>query len=241
VKTKLACPQCAEGAGGIGGFFVETIRDDGLYTGQCPKGHKLLLATQTLRYEMLFEIALNAISDGYYREAVSSFAASVERFYEFAIRVLALRAGLAPGVFSGAWKKVAAQSERQVGAFVFMYAQAFGEVPLILDAKKPLDVSELRNAVVHKGKLPSCGEAIDFGRAAYGVIQAGVSGLRRLCVDEVNIALAEHVAGIAAKMGNRYPRSFQVTPTALNVIDDLSGGFKPFDQHLQARGIAPLL
>jgi hypothetical protein len=73
--------------------FVDTIRADGLYTGKCPNGHDLLIGTQTRPHEMLFGIALNAIIDGYNREAVSSFAARMERYFEFAIRVFASKSG----------------------------------------------------------------------------------------------------------------------------------------------------
>ena len=78
---------------------MATIREGGLYTGKCPNGHDLLVTTQTLRHEMLFEIALNAIVDGYRREAISSFSAAVERFFEFAIRVLAKNRKLTPQIF----------------------------------------------------------------------------------------------------------------------------------------------
>lgn len=121
MKTLLVCPECAQRTHGVANFFAETIRQDGLYTGQCPNGHELLIATQTLPHEMLFEIALNAVEDGYYREAVSSFAASVERFYEFAIRVLARNRKVTPSAVEVAWKHVAAQSERQLGAYIFLY------------------------------------------------------------------------------------------------------------------------
>jgi hypothetical protein len=94
----INCAQCAQAAGGFAVFHVEAIREDGLYTGKCPRGHDLLVATQTLRHEMLFEIALNAIVDGYRREAISSFASSVERFFEFALRVLARNRQVAPEV-----------------------------------------------------------------------------------------------------------------------------------------------
>src|SRR5271169_2454402 len=121
MRTNLVCPECAAASGGFGTFFVETIRDDGLYTGKCPQGHDLLIATQTLRHEMLFEIALNAIVDGYHREAVSSFAASVERFFEFAIRVMASSQKVATGVYADAWKVLSKQSERQLGAYILLY------------------------------------------------------------------------------------------------------------------------
>lgn len=85
MRIGLICPTCAQKQGGTGTWFRETIREDRLYTGKCPKGHGLLLALQTLPHEMLFEIALNAIYDGYYREAVTSFCSSMERFFEFAI------------------------------------------------------------------------------------------------------------------------------------------------------------
>jgi hypothetical protein len=220
-------------AGGVGTFFVETIRADGLYTGKCPKGHDLLIATQTLRHEMLFDIALNAIADGYYREAVSSFAASIERFFEFAITVLASNRAVAPDIFEAAWKKVSSQSERQLGAYVFLYVVSFGVVPHLLTGK----MVELRNDVIHKGVLPEKRDALTFGGAAYEVIQSGMQKLRESCLDDVNKILGQHVAKIAEKMGDQYPRAFQVTPTALNVIQDISAGYKAFDEVLRERSI----
>ena len=233
MKIKLACPECAAASGGFGTFFVETIRDDGLYTGKCPQAHDLPIATQTLRHEMLFEIALNAIIDGYHREAVSSFAASVERFFEFAIRVMASRQKVAAGVYADAWKELAKQSERQLGAYILLCVATFGEMPLLI-SKRMVD---LRNNVIHKGVLPEKKDALKFGNAAYDVIQGGIQKLRSVCLDDLNKVLTEHVEEIAEKMGNRYPRSFQVTQTALNVIEDNSNGDRSFQALLIDRGI----
>ena len=223
MRTNLICPECAKATGGIGSFFIETIREDGLYTGKCPRRHDLLIATQTLRHEMLFEIALNAIIDRYHREAVSSFAASVERFFEFAVRVMSLNRKVSPEVFDAAWKTVSKQSERQLGGYVFLYVISFGEVPSLLSSS----MTKLRNDVIHNGVLPEQLDVLKFGRSAHEVIQAGMQKLRAGCLDDVNKILGQHVAKIAEKMGSRYPRSFQVTPTALNVIEDISAGFKP--------------
>ena len=162
MKTLLACPECAQGTHGVVNFFAETIRQDGVYTGKCPNGHDLLIATQTLPHEMLFEIALNAIGDGYYREAVSSFAASVERFYEFSIRVLARNRKVAPSAVGAAWKHVAAKSERQLGAYVFLYVVSFGESPSLVDGER----TKLRSDVIHKGLLPEKNDATRYGAAA---------------------------------------------------------------------------
>jgi hypothetical protein len=182
---------------------------------------------------MLFEIALNAIVDGYHREAVSSFAASIERFFEFAIAVLASNRAVEPSVFDAAWKMVSSQSERQLGAYIFLYVIAFGTVPVLLKSK----MVELRNDVIHKGVLPNKSEAAKFGEAAYEVIQSGMQRLRGTCLNEVNKILGQHVAGIADGMGSRYSRTFQVTPTALNVIEDISAGYKTFTDVLRDRGI----
>ncbi len=77
MKVNIVCPECTQAAGFLTAH-IETIREDGIYEGVCPNGHSFRVLTQTLPHEMLFEIALNAIIDIYYREAVSSFAASVE-------------------------------------------------------------------------------------------------------------------------------------------------------------------
>jgi hypothetical protein len=210
------------------------IREDGLYTGKCPHGHDLLLATQTLPHEMLFEIALNAIYDGYNREAVSSFTASMERFFEFAIKVIAAKRAVTPDAFADAWKQVSKQSERQIGVYVFLYLLDFGVRPIILSHK----MTELRNDVIHKGKLPDRKEALTFGNAVHQIIQEAVRQLRSTHLDQVNAVLGQHVAKTAEKMGNTYPRTFQVTSTALNIIDDVTTGYKPFQQIIVARGIS---
>jgi len=227
------CPNCAQATGGIGAWFVETIREDGLYTGKCPVGRDLLLATQTLPHEMLFEVALNAIVDGYNREAVSSFAASMERFFEFAVRVIAEKYFVPAKAFTDTWKVVSKQSERQFGAYLFLYLVEFKVVPRQLRQK----MTELRNDVVHKGKLPDRKEALEFGCDVYGVIQESVHQLRRTHLDQVNKVLGDHVARIADRMGTVYPRTFQVTSTALNIIDDTSSVFRSFDLVLTERGI----
>jgi hypothetical protein len=232
MKISLVCPQCSAENTGVAEFFVETIRDDGLYSGHCPHGHDVLVATQTLRHEMLFEIAMNAIADGYYREAVSSFTSSMERFFEFAVRVMSRCRGAPSEIVEAAWKEVSRKSERQLGAFIFLYIAEFRTVPYLL----PKKMGELRNAVTHKGLLPERNDAIEFGASVYEVIQRGVQKLRSTSVDHVNAVLGEHVARVAEKMGARYPRTFQVTPTALNVIEDITSGYRAFDQLLAAKG-----
>ncbi|MEN5288002.1 hypothetical protein ABE494_18900 [Stenotrophomonas lactitubi] len=144
--------------------------DSGVFHLTCNQGHQSVTVLQQNRFELLFEIACNAINDGYYREAVSSFAASLERFYEYAIRVMLKNAKTSPDVFDSSWKDVSNQSERQLGAFIFLWAAFFGEKPGILDREKQGDWPRFRNRVVHKGTIPSKEEAILFGEKIHRVI-----------------------------------------------------------------------
>jgi hypothetical protein len=232
MRVRLICTECYETSGTP--WFVETIREDGLYTGKCPAGHNLLLATQTLRHEMLFEIALNAIEDTYYREAISSFAASVERFYEFAIRVICQSRSAAEDLLEQGWRKVANHSERQLGVYIFLYFLEFGALPELLSNR----MTELRNEVVHRGLLPNKEQTLAFGSAAYEVIQHGVQRLRETHVEHVNEVLRKHVNQVFSGMdSHQYPRAVQVTSTALNIIEDISNGYRTFDQILRTRGL----
>jgi hypothetical protein len=233
MRTSIVCNECSQLNHGWAVFYLDTIRDDGVYIGKCPKGHTNAVATQTLRHEMLFEIALNAISDRYYREAISSFAASVERYYEFSIRVIAKHKRLSQDVLEQSWRLIAAMSERQTGAYMLLYAAAFDKVAPSLNQ----EMTKLRNNVIHKGVLPELGDVISFGEASYNVIQTGIQNLRATCLEEVNRQLVEHMQQTSQKFGDKFPRSTQVTPTALNVIQDISGGYKPFPQLLVERGI----
>jgi hypothetical protein len=228
VRITLACPECAKSTGGTGSWFVETIREDGLYQGKCPNSHDLLIALQTLRHEMLFEIALNAIVDGYYREAISSFAASVERFFEFALLVIAKKRGIEKTLFQDGWKIVARQSERQFGAYVFLYLTEFGKLPRLLSQK----MVELRNEVTHHGSLPEKKDVIKYGRDVYAVIQCGVKQLRPTHHNEINMIIAEHMIKVTRGIRNRGV-AVGSTTTALNVV----GGFPVFDKILKNRGI----
>lgn len=59
-----------------------------------------------------------------------------------------------------AWKHVSSQSERQLGAFIFLFTQHFKTQPELLSN----DLVKLRNKVIHKGKIPTKDEAIEYGQ-----------------------------------------------------------------------------
>ena len=82
--------------------------------------------------------------------------------------------------FEKIWNSVKNQSERQLGAYYFVYAIQFNELPPFLDDKKV----QLRNAVIHKGKLASESEAKEFGEYVFQYIRSEFNKLKSKYGDE---------------------------------------------------------
>lgn len=171
--------------------------DDNWYQYQCSEGHAS--ATTVLRdpYEILFEVGIQAICDGHFREAVSSFAVALERFYEYAFRVIAATQGTDQAAVDQTWKLVAAQSERQLGLYAAAYLAFTGAAAPTL---KESNV-KLRNRVVHKGAIPNEATAIDFGEAVLAVIQS----VHRTLSERCRVAMDATIHEIEARATNRLP------------------------------------
>jgi len=175
MKIKFYCPICfSEHGDGVESQVFITPTDTGLYHVKCLQGHTTPTILQQMRFEVLFEIGINAIADGYFREAISSFAAALERFLEFYIFTVFQERGAQEALYDIIWKKVSSQSERQLGAYFFLYTLHEGKEPPYL--QKPL--VELRNQVIHKGRLPQRDEAIRFGNAVLKIISPIVRQLK---------------------------------------------------------------
>lgn len=190
MKLPIFCFQCIENKTVplSNSSFVE-VRDDGLYNMICIHNHVSLIALQQQNFEILFDVGANAIIDGYYREAVSSFTASLERFYEFYIKVIALKNGVSEENFAESWKPVSRQSERQLGAFIYLYTIENKRSPIILGTKKV----EFRNEVIHKGKIPEKIEAIRYGDDVLQLILPILEDLKTRYQKEVNKTVFQHV------------------------------------------------
>lgn len=185
MKIRLHCPICA--TEGVKDFWQEMrpLGDNTLYEVNCPNGHTTEIVSGGFKYDTLFEIGLNALKNGFHREAASSFATSLERFYEYSIGVLLMHkfSPQTPGrfdeealkAFDKLWKTALKLSERQLGAFCALYFNEFSEIPLLLDEAfvKGLRLSILknpvnfRNRVVHEGYIPTYDEAFQYGEAVF--------------------------------------------------------------------------
>ncbi|WP_372378321.1 hypothetical protein ACBZ91_04175 [Vibrio natriegens] len=136
MKFNHICPYCMRDAFSNSGLNTLTFRltphmihDSGVHEITCPIGHEYSVVLSAAKYEILFDVGMNALNDGYTRESVSSFASSLERFYEFFINFQILNCGISQELADKAWKTVSNQSERQLGAFTYLYLVSFGDVP----------------------------------------------------------------------------------------------------------------
>lgn len=186
-------------------FQSVEIRDDGLYSSTCSNGHTTLTVIQEQKFEVLFDIGAMALIDGYPREAVTSIAAALERFYEFYVVTTCLKHGIELATFQRAWKHVANQSERQFGSYIFAYLidHKVEEPPVIDDEKPDLDGAskgntktwkEFRNAVVHKGYIPSASETIAYGNIVYIHLNDLISDLKERSKEAIQKVTFHHIA-----------------------------------------------
>jgi hypothetical protein len=144
MRTAAVCATCADAR----------LHDSDLVHVDCPKGHRSIVLYDASRYQLLMTSASKALLDGYTNEAIAVFATALERTYEFFIRVVFRHKGIEDSAFDAAWKDVAKQSERQFGAFHFVYLSELGSV-LPLNSK----LAETRNKFVHSGNIASEEEA----------------------------------------------------------------------------------
>lgn len=173
MKINLYCMECLKG-NGIPNFNFKNfdVNDDGSYELECENGHKSITALQNEKFEVLFDMGALALMDGYKQEAVSCLAASLERFHEWCMLVLLINNGVTFEQFEKTWKAVSAQSERQLGAFYFLYLQEFKEEPVFFNSKmdtyrnkdnQKRDVVKFRNDVTHNGYIPKYEQVIEYG------------------------------------------------------------------------------
>jgi hypothetical protein len=204
MRLAITCMGCfqADGKPSDEAVSVE-MRDDGLYSVTCHRGHTTVTAIQEQKFEILFDLGAMALLDGYPREAVSSIASALERFYEYYIQVLCLKHGVTYDAFSDAWKPVSRQSERQLGAFLFLYLLENKKPlhPSIVDArpttgsggKGQLTWTEFRNNVTHKGYIPSTDEVLLYGDLVYQFIYRLVKELRSSAAEFMQNATFHHL------------------------------------------------
>ena len=192
---------------------IVDIRDDGLYEITCQNGHTTITALQEQKFEVLFDIGAHAIFDGYYREAVSSFKSSLERFYEFYIKVISRIHNVSPEEYDLFWKMVANQSERQIGAFVCLYLFENKKSPTVLKDKW----HKFRNEVIHKGKIPEINQALEYGEVVLQLIEPVLQDLKTHHSQYVQEIVKEHIQSIQLVNPNKIPLAVMTSSTIISI------------------------
>ncbi len=166
----LFCPHCPQFPSNH--FTFRLIpKGDCFHEVKCPQGHTFTVNILYHEFQQLFEEAIYALVDNYYREAISSFAASYERFMEFFMKIILKSKKVDSSIVEDGWKKISKQSERQLGAFIFLYISEFGQKPNTLKEKQ----INLRNKVIHQGYFPAKDECILYGNDVLNFIRDGIN------------------------------------------------------------------
>lgn len=172
MRIMVSCPGCLAD-GSTNNAAVLTLANESIYKVVCDIGHEQVVLLPLQKHEVLFEFGVYAIADGYYREAISTFAVALERYYEYFLRVIGV-GRRSDAAFDAAWKEVSSQSERQLGAYIFSHMFIIGNSPELMTRKSV----ELRNRAIHKGYIPTRTEALSYGDSVASLIESGIETLR---------------------------------------------------------------
>lgn len=172
----------------------------------CDRGHKSALMLQSQKFEVLLESAANALLEGHTLEAASTLSSAYERFFEFAINVLCSKQKINEKGLQETFKQVSRQSERQLGAFLFLYLLEFGESYQINK-----ELVEFRNQVIHKGYIPTPGEVESFGEKVYTEIYLVTQKLKLHCDEDIHSVVMKTLNDRNQELPSNMPRATSST------------------------------
>lgn len=177
------------------------LNDAGIFSGKCNNGHEISLIIQNPKFEILFDLCIISLIDGYTRESVSGLIASYERFLEFSSLIF-LRKLNPTSELNGLLFEKMKLSERQVGAFSALYVACLNEEPILLNNR----ASQFRNDVIHNGYIPTKEEVISFGNKILEVILPLMNRLKKEYTKEIREYTMESIMS----------KSKQITPGKQN-------------------------
>lgn len=177
--------------------FSASYFDDQIARVTCNQGHEMAIIVYAPKYELLLESGADALNYDFTLEASASFSAALERFFEFSINVMLKNLNMQGDVYQTMFNSMSRQSERQLGAFFVLHALVFGE------AYKPnKNLTEFRNAVIHKGKIPTPEETKQFCELVYSEIYKVANLLIDRCKNEITLVLDEEFEKRASKIND---------------------------------------
>jgi hypothetical protein len=166
--------------------FVVPYYEDRIAHIKCSRGHETILILQSQKFEVLLESGANALSAGFTLEAAATFSAALERFFEFASKVMLIHKGMSNAIYEQMFKEMARQSERQIGSFIALHALVFKQ-PFIPNKA----IVPFRNSVIHKGEIPTPEKVEEFCSNVYSEIYRVAELLRQHCKEDIMTVVHE--------------------------------------------------
>jgi len=161
----------------------------GTMYGTCTNGHRAAIAIQERNFEILFELGGMALLDGYTREAVTSFAAALERAMYFYAEIALLERPNRDAAVAEMHRAIGHLSERQLGAFIALYTYIEGAEPPRLSKTQ----IEFRNDCVHKGFIPTEERTINFAQSAMQIVDTLIDVMRANHAVALRLATIQHM------------------------------------------------
>lgn len=215
MRLPLNCMTCFQVNGKPSPLMTSVDLGNGeAYVHICPAGHVQHTVLQQMQFELLFEAGFHAAIDGYCREAIGTFAAALERFQEFALRVCCAKLGMSTSTLDNAWRRVRNASERQYGAFVYLFSIVVGKIPSTLTEKQ----RHFRNSVVHKGAFCNEVDALVFGEEVRALVMNEITELRKVCGKELEEVVIQTMLAASATVPNGGSVNTMCIPTILSLI-----------------------
>lgn len=178
----FVCQSCKKETETTVSFQLSSIElsNDNIYTLICENGHSTNISLQQHKFEVLFDVGMWALLDGYPDAAISRFSVALERFYEFCVCVFLYIQGLDFESIKVFLRSISNSSEKESGAFLMFYDIEKFKHPEI-NFLKPLSQDRIafRNKVIHKGYIPSISEAEEYGEWVYSFIMGFLRYLRK--------------------------------------------------------------
>ena len=204
LRFPVSCAQCLIEHKTNFNFRNVEINEEGIYEVECINGHKTLVTLKNEKFEILFDMGLSAFLDGYKQEAIACIHASMERFHEWCIEIFLIDNKIKISDFKKTWKYVKRQSERQLGAFYFLYLQTFKGVPELFNERK----TEFRNRVIHNGEIPKREEVYEYIDYVFHYIQKILKPIKQQMSKSINMIAIERQAVLTKKYNTTHNSSY---------------------------------
>ena len=173
---------------------------------------------QSQKFEMLLDSGARALLQGFTLEACASFAAALERFYEFSLHVVCTGREMSSELLCGMLKPMLTQSQYQLGAFMLLHALEFGSAYELPKASiKGYKYAQFRNAVIHKGFIPNMEDAHKFGAKVYEEIYKLFERLSGKHAEGIQAVITEDLCRRRAKCPDNMMVSTSVGPNLFSM------------------------